>query len=221
MPAFKFTITRAPVALECEVGSLGEAIGLLQAEDTAIRTLIATADDLNSSNGEAQAAPSGDAPATSAEPPKTRKTRGSNKDKGDPANAAAPAPVEIPGAPAAAAAQAAPVNTAPGPSGVPAFLDRTGEAAATAAAPPPPPPAIPAAPPAPPAAPPSGVLAGKVIAELDKRMAGNAGTGEALAGWLAQCGLVKAGTTYSDAIDAVRMLADDKVAVVAGQLNVA
>ncbi len=216
MPAFKFTITRAPVALECEVGSLGEAIGLLQAEDTSIRTLIATADDLNSSNGEAQAAPSGDAPATAAEPPKQRKPRGSNKDKGDPATATAPAPVEIP---TAAAPAAAPVNTAPGPSGVPAFLDRTSEAAATAAAPPPPPPAIPAAPPAPPAAPPSGVLAGKVIAELDKR-AEAPGAADALAGWLAQCGLVKAGTTYSDAIDAVRMLADDKVAVVAGQLGV-
>ncbi len=217
MAPFTFTIRRAPVELTCEVGSIAEAIGILQTEDTTVRTLIATADDLNGSNGEAQAAPSGDAPAAAAEAPKPRKPRGSNKDKGDPANAAAPAPEAIPGT--ATAAPTAPVNTAPGSNGLPTFLDRTSEAAATAAAPPPPPPAIPAAPPAPPAAPPSGVLAGKVIAELDKR-AEAPGAADALAGWLAQCGLVKAGTTYSDAIDAVRMLADDKVAVVAGQLGV-
>lgn len=153
-----------------------------------------------------------------------RKPRGPNKPK---VEAVAPAPMPVPEV-APPAAPAAPAVD----DGIPEALRRTAPPAPAAAAAPPPPPLMPAAPPiapaaptpppAPPAAPPTGVLANKIIADLDKRKAGAADGGAALVAWLAAppLSLVVKGATYDQAMDVLRMTTDEKLAAAAGALGV-
>ena len=86
---------------------------------------------------------------------------------------------------------------------------------------PPLPPAPPALPPVPPGAPPTGVLAGEIAAELDKRATGAADGGQALADWLATSGITVKGATYAEAIEVLRLQADEKLGPIAGALGVA
>ena len=200
---FKIIIQQLPIATEFEVGSLGEAVSILQEQESQIRKLGEIAADLND-GGTAVATEAGGetAPAKRGRKPRSQP---------DPSTAQAPPPAPVP---PAAAPPTAPVDTTPNANGLPAFLDRTGQAAA--APPPPPPPA----PPAPPAAPPTGILAGKVIAELDRRKAGSVDSGKILVDWLVQAGLVQPGVSYEDATAALRMVSDERLATVAKALEV-
>lgn len=214
---FKIIIQQMPISAEFEVGSLSEAVGILQEQESEIRKLGQIADDLNGGpagegQGEAAPAPSG------TEPAKPR-GRGRPAKGADPATAQAPAPLPIPGAAPPPPAPAADMTSADG--GIPPGLRRdpaTNTAPAMVAPPlaPPPPPAPAAA-----APPPSGILAGKIIANLDARKAGAADGGKTLADWLAQAGLVVAGSPYDEAIAAIRLMGDDKLITIAGALKVA
>lgn len=89
------------------------------------------------------------------------------------------------------------------------------------------PPIAPAMPPVPPlaapvaVAPPSGVLAGKIIAELERRATGAPDGGQALADWLATSGITVKGATYAEAVDCLRLISDEKLGPVAQALSVA
>lgn len=194
---FRITLERLPLRLDFEVGSVAEGVAILQEQDSQLRQLVSIADDMA---GNAEGTPT-EAPATGAEPAKRgRKPKASQP---DPSTATAPPPLAVP---PVAAPPVAPVDTSPAADGgIPPFLQR-------AAAPPPPPPAPPA---------PSGILAGKVIANLDQRKTATPDGGKGLADWLAQCGLVQAGASYDEAVAVVRMTADDKLVAIAGQLGVA
>lgn len=209
---FKIIIQQMPISAEFEVGSLSEAVGILQEQESEIRKLGQIADDLN---GTPEAPEATNAAPSGTEPPKRRgRPKGSGA---DPATATAPAPLPIPGAAPPPPAPAADMTSADG--GIPPGLRRdpaTNTAPAMVAPPAPPPP-----PPAPAAPPPSGILAGKVIANLDARKAGAADGGESLAAWLAQAGLVVAGSPYDEAIAAIRLMGDDKLTTIAGALQVA
>jgi hypothetical protein len=204
---FRITLERLPLRLDFEAGSVAEAVAILQEQDTQLRQIVAIADDMAGTTNEA---PTTEADkGANAEP--ARRGRKPKANQPDPSTAQAPPPAPVP-APAAA-------NLAiPADGGIPQFLQRTAETAPAAAAPPPPPPP---APPAPPVAPPSGILAGKVIMNLDQRKAASVDGGKVLADWLAQCGLVQAGASYDEAIAVVRLQGDDKLAAIAGQLGVA
>jgi hypothetical protein len=258
---FKITIQALPLTAEFEVGSIGEAIGILEEQDTHLRRMLglsaglhalavasettaistgtvhvdgatgATADDTSSDD-------------TAAETNGTtgkRRGRKSNAEKEAEAKAAAdaaklaeeaaakaaaataPEPITIPGAVAKAP------DTTVGTNGVPAFLDRTSAPPAAAAPPPPPPAAAPPPPPPAPVAPPSGILAGKVIANLNLRKSGageekeaQAAVGKQLADWLASenVGLVAAGSSFDDAVDAIRLMSDERLTPIAKSLEV-
>lgn len=229
---FKITITRAPLAVEFEVGSIAEGVAILEQEDTQIRKIGSIADTLSGG-----AAPEGDGAQSEAtsggEQPAKRGRKPKNQP--DPAAASAPPPAPIPGQAPPPAAPAAPVAPT-GQDGPPAFLDRsnpnnvvTGNGSAApvplaapptppaASAPPPPPPP----PPAPPVAPPSGILAGKVIANLDQRKATTLDNGQQLADWLAAYGVVNKGASYDEAVSVIRLMGDDKLGQVATALQVA
>jgi hypothetical protein len=141
------------------------------------------------------------------------KKRGRPAKGADPATAVAPPPLAVPAAPAA---PAAPIDTTVTEKGIPAFLDR----AANPATPPAPP--APPAPPIPPAAPPSGILAGKVIGELERRGSDDI-TKKALVEWLASpgYGLVMPTASFDETIAAVRLMQDDKLSAVATALAIA
>jgi hypothetical protein len=203
---FRITLERLPLRLDFEAGSVAEAVAILQEQDTALRQAITIADEL-AGNGEQPTAGEADK-GTNAEP--ARRGR-KPKNQPDPSTATAPPPVAVPpAAPATPAPELAKqVAEAAATGAIPEFLR-----APAAAAPPPPP-----APPAPPVAP-SGILAGKVIANLDARKAGSPDGGKSLSDWLAQCGLVNPGESYDAAIAVVRMTTDDKLAAIAGQLGV-
>lgn len=196
----KIIIQQAPISIELEVGSLAEGVAILQDEDAQIRNIGAIANGLNTDGGE---------PAPVAAPAAPDKPK-----RGRPAKveATAPAPLPIPGA--APPPPTADMTSADG--GIPPGLKRdpvTNTAPAMVAPPP--------LPPAPPAPPPSGVLAGKIIANLDARKAGSADGGKGLVDWLASGGLVVAGSPYDEAVAALRLMPDDKLATIAGLLQVA
>lgn len=195
---FRITLERLPLRLDFEAGSVAEAVAILQEQDTQLRQIVAIADDMAGTTNEAPEVDKG----ANAEP--ARRGRKLNKDKSqpEPSTAQAPPPAPIP------------TTVLPADGGIPPFLQRQNDAAPVA----PPPPAPPVAPPA---APPSGILAGKVIANLDQRKAASPDAGKSLADWLAQCGLVQAGASYDEAIAVLRLLGDDKVTAIAGQLGVA
>lgn len=208
---FKIIIQQMPISAEFEVGSLSEAVGILQEQESEIRKLGQIADDLN---GTPEAPEATNAAGETAPP----KRRGRPAKGADPATAQAPAPLPIPGATPPPPAPAADMTSTDG--GIPPGLRRD-PATNTAPAMVAPPLAPPPPPPAPAAAPPSGILAGKIIANLDARKAGVADGGKSLADWLASAGLVVAGSTYDEAINAIRLISDDKLATVAKTLEVA
>lgn len=213
---FKITLQRLPATIEFEAGSISEINGILQQEDTELRKFISIADELSASNGSQEDTQE----AVPDAPKESKRTRGPNKNK-PAAEATAPAPMPIPEAaptdPAPMPAAPAPDLTIPTDGSVPAFLARTGitELAVPAA---PPAPVAAVAPPPPPAAPPSGILAGKIIAELDTRKATTADNGKSLAEWLGACNVVTPGVTYDAAIAAVRMTTDDRLKPIADVL---
>jgi hypothetical protein len=200
---FKITIERAPIGVEFEVGSIAEAISILEQEDSNLRKVVSIGDSLA---GEPAPVATGETEGTTETTKGKRGRPAKDKNQPDPATATAPPPLAIPGAPPTAPVDTAAVNA----NGMPAFLDRTG-----AAAPPPPPP-----PPAAPVAPPSGILAGKVIAECDRR-ATDEPNKKMLADWLVSYGLVNAGSSYDESIAALRLMPDDKLGQVAVALAVA
>lgn len=202
---FRITLERLPLRVDFEAGSVAEAVAILQEQDTALRQIVSLADDMA---GNTEQPATGEADKGDGAGPTKGKPGRKPKDKSqpDPSTATAPPPVAVP--------PAAPTLAPAADDGIPPFLQRTAEAPAAAAPPPPP------APPAPPVVPPSGILAGKVIANLDQRKAGTPDGGKSLADWLAQCGLVNPGESYDAAIAVVRMTTDDKLAAIAGQLGV-
>lgn len=217
-PAFQSAVggvdvMHAGIETEFETGSIAEAHGIFTDSGTALAemfgdTLMASASGLALAVGGdtgGEAAPN----EAQGEQTATRRGRGKAKDKSqpDPSTTVAPPPVTIPGTEAPPTAPVA-------DDGIPPFLDRNAAAAPPA---PPPPPAAPVAP----AAPPTGVLAGKVVAELERRAAGAPDGGQALADWLATFGLTVKGSTLPEAIVVVRLTPDDKLVQVADLLKVA
>lgn len=206
---FKITLQRLPATIEFEAGSISEINGILQQEDTELRKFISIAaglDDGSGQEGTQEAVPG------EVTPKESKRTRGPNKNK-PAAEATAPAPMPVPDAPATTTT-VLPPNELPGADapaladdGIPEALRRV-----------PAPPALVAPPPPPPAAPPSGILAGKIIAELDTRKATTADNGKSLAEWLGACNVVTPGVTYDAAIAAVRMTTDDRLKPIADVL---
>lgn len=200
--------------VEFDIGSPEEGISFVEENTTGFQRLLDVLGRLPRAEIEALGGNEG-APAAG-EPIKERKPRGPNKPKVD---AVAPAPLAVPGA--APPIPPTPLNTAENANGLPAFLDRSNPAAVANAAPPPP--VAPPAPPAPPApaAPPSGVLAEKIIANLDKRKAGTPDNGQSLSDWLAAYGLVTKGATYAEAISCLRFISDAKLEPLLAPLEIA
>lgn len=210
---------RASVEAEMEFGSLSELAGFIGEQSATLSMLFG--DDMEAvvknlatsttaiGTGTVETAETGTEAGSGR---RGRKTK--DKNQPDPATASAPPPAPIPAVPAPELA--AQVASAANGGGIPPFLDRT--------AAPPAPPAPPPAPPAPPApvTPPSGVLAGKVIAALDARAADDSVKAQ-LVGWLASpgLGLVQPTATYAEAIDAIRLMSDDKLAPAAMGLQIA
>jgi hypothetical protein len=181
--------------VEFETGSIVEAHGIYQDSASALGEMFG-ADIIKSAT---ETATRIEAPRESGEVvAPTRRGRGPNKPKPD---AVAPAPIAIPGTDAP---PVAPV-TAADPLDIPEALRRT-------VAPPPPP--------APPVAPPTGILAGKITVELDKRATGAADGGQALADWLATSGITVKGATYAEAVTVLRLQADEKLGPIAQALGV-
>lgn len=216
---FRITLERLPLRLDFEAGSVAEAVAILQEQDTQLRQIVAIADDMAGTTTEA---PTTEADkGANAEPARRGRKPKANQPDPSTAQAPPPAPIPAPATPPAAANLAIPAdlakqNAEAAANGtIPDYL--RSQAPAAAAPPPPPPPA----PPAPPVAPPSGILAGKVIMNLDQRKAASVDGGKVLADWLAQCGLVQAGASYDEAIAVVRLQGDDKLAAIAGQLGIA
>lgn len=201
---FHITIGRPHMTCGFDVGSIDEAIGMLEEKRESALRFIALGKEFEAA--EANEAAEAAEPTIATDAPAAAPPAEPAKKRGRPAKeAVAPAPVPVPTA-------AAPVPPAPAPidTTLPDFLDRT-------AAPPPPP-----APPPMPVAP-SGVLAGKIIAALEVRKAGAPDGGQGLSDWLADPrtgGFVTKGATYDQAIAALRMVPDDKLAQVAASLSV-
>lgn len=210
---FKWTITRPPfqaridnadvmhpgIATEFETGSIGEAHSIFADNKTELGQMFG-AEVMGSASALALNVGGAGEPETG-ETEKQRKARlrAEKKNSNDPAGASAPDPLPIPGA-------------------APAIVDDgIPEALRRIPAPPPPP----VAPPAPPAAPPTGILAGKIAAELDKRATGAADGGQALADWLATSGITVKGATYAEATTVLRLQADEKLGPIATALGVA
>jgi hypothetical protein len=201
---FKITVSRQPFAVEFETSSVSEAIGVFQVEESEFAKLFELKFGAQEGQGDAPAAPAAPETNEQTKERKERKPRGPNKPKPE---AVAPAPIVIPGA------EAPP--TAPEPIVTP-------DVPALVVAPPPPPAPIaaPPAPPAIPAAPPTGILAGKIAAELDRRATGAVDQGQGLADWLVACGICVKGATYKEAIDVLRFEGDEKLGPIAAQLGV-
>ena len=205
---FKITISRQPFAVEFETGSVSEAIGVFQAEESEFAKLF----DLKfgaPSEGEAEGASEGTSPALATGTVQTGETAPTKRGRGPRTKdrVEAPAPIAIPEAP-----PTAPV--APIDDGIPEALRRAPAMA-------PPPPSAPAAPPAPPAPPPSGVLAGKIAAHMDAKLVTHPEGAQAWADWLAVCGITIKGATYAEAVDVLRLQGDEKLGPIAAQLGVA
>lgn len=203
---FTVKIALQPFEVAFEAGSIAEAVAILQEPDNELSKLAALATGVDTGAPEEVA-------ETTAPVKKERKKRGS-------VEAVAPAPIPVPDAappaPPVPAPAAAPVAA---DTGIPAFLDRTNQAAPVAVAPPPPMVAPPAAPVAP-VSPPVGVLGAKVVAELKRRGDGAADQGAGLVAWLAGAGLCVPGCSFVEACDCVAFLDDAKVKPVADALGI-
>lgn len=210
---FKITLARPPAAAEFEVGSIAEAVGILQQEESALVNLFRIADGLSGGGGASEEqGEEVSAPGTAAAPeaPKTRKPRAPKAD------AVAPAPIPVPSA--APPSPPAPNLTLPADGGIPAFLDRSGGAPAGA---PPPPPLLPAAPALVPTPPVSGPVTAKVVAELQRRAAASADGGKGLVTWLAAPGngYVVAQASFAEAIEVLHQLGDAKTVALLAPLQ--
>ncbi len=198
---FTVKIALQPFEVAFEAGSIAEAVAILTEPDNELSKLAALANGTATDDGSEE--PAGDAPVATPAPAK----RG-RKPKAAP-EAVAPPPMPVPDAapPAPPAAAPAPVVAAPAPIAPPPVV----------AAPPPPAPA----PVAPPAATPPGVLAPKVVAELNRRKEGQPDNGAGLVAWLAGAGLVVPTATWDEALLCIQFLDDAKLGPVAQGLQIA
>lgn len=239
-------LKRLPIECEFETGSPEEALGIFQDSENVFKAIFGHSPleglDFGAA-GEVGQAP----PAANDEAPKAEKPRRGRPAK---VEAIAPEPIPVPvalGGPPpvvlapplvpvpSSAALAVPALIPPPTGGVlavrdqnvlipapnatvgqidpamPAFLDRTAPVA------PPPPQATPPLP----VAPPVGVLGPKIVEGLQGRAKDALDKGQALADWLADCGLTIKGANFDDACRAVLMISDDKLAAsgVVGQLG--
>lgn len=208
---FTVKIALQPFEVAFEAGSIAEAVAILTEPDNELSKLAALANGTATDDGDEQ-------PETAPTAEKPAPAKRGRKPKAAP-EAVAPPPMPVPdAAPPMSVTAPAPVATAPavdaGP--IPAFLDRSQGALA-------PPPAVPApvAAPAPAAPPPVGVLAPKVVAELNRRKEGQPDGGAGLIAWLAGAGLVVPSATWDEAILCIQFLDDAKLGPVAGGLGVA
>lgn len=225
----KVTFKRPSLEAETEVGSFSELAGLLQNEEATLvklfgsdmeMVLSAVNGDTALGSGTVVAGEVGEAPAR-----RGRKPKGA-----DPAAAQAPAPIPVPGAPAAPTPPVAPSLVIPADGGIPPFLARTADATSpvssqstAGSAPPPPLVPPPAAPPTAPAAPtPPGVLGAKVEAELRRRGTDKTSQ-DGLVAWLAGPGVSKCmpGATFEEAMSVILMTTDDKLAGLLAPLGIA
>lgn len=213
------TFKRASIEAAMEFGSIDELAGYL-AEKGVVLTKI-FGDDMEivvKGLSDSTAIITGTVETETTTEATAGKKRGRPVKGADPATAVAPPPAPIPGA------------TPPAPAAVPADLAAQNAAAAAGggvpdylkAAAPPAPPAPPPAPAAPPVLPPSGILAGKVIGELERRGSDDT-TKKALVEWLASpgYGLVMPTASFDETIAAVRLMQDDKLSAVATALQIA
>jgi hypothetical protein len=208
---FRWKITRPPfhaqaegvdvmqpgIEVEFETGSIGEAHGIYTDNKTALGEMFG-AEIIGNATQVAEAASEAKAPGeATTEAPVKQRGRGPNKPKPE---AVAPAPIAIPGAEAPPTAPVAADN------GLPAFLDRT------IAAPP-----FPAAPPAPP----TGILAGKIVAQIEQKAAERPDGEKIWTDWLVTSRLIKEKSTYVEAIQALFLMPDEKLGPIAQALGVA
>jgi hypothetical protein len=213
------TFRRASIEAAMEFGSLKELAGYVGEESILLTKIFG--DDMEivvKGLSDSTALATGTVETETTTEATAGKKRGRPVKGADPATAVAPPPAPIPGA------------TPPAPAAVPADLAAQNAAAAAGggvpdylkAAAPPAPPAPPPAPAAPPVLPPSGILAGKVIAALDARAANDDAKAQLVA-WLASphFSLVTTNATYDEAVAAIRLMGDDKLASVATGLAVA
>lgn len=225
---FTVKLMRNPIGVEFEVGSVSEALGILQDNKDKFLELLAFSNDLGGGDETVTTTLTPTSGETAADTPK----RGRGKGKAA-AEAVAPAPIAVPGAAAPPAPPVAPalngevlppaappVSTAPAADGgIPDFLKR--DAAPTAAAAPPPPPLLPAAPPVVPEAP-KFVLGNKIADDLQKRLDGSADKGAALQAWLMPhvTAFALPGASIDEVIALIRFTADEKVAHLAAPLGI-
>lgn len=209
---FTVKLMRSPLAVEFEVGSIEEGLGILQDSKDKFRDLLEFSSELGGGQDDAVTTTIAAAPDAGGEAAPAKRGRGKGKAA---AEAVAPAPIPVPGA----AAPAAPVDATPNANGIPAFLDRTTPTAAA----PPPPPLMPSAPPvAPPAATPAFILGNKIADDLQKRLDGSADKGEVLRTWLMPhvTAITVSTATIDEVIAVMRFTADDKVAHLAAPLGI-
>lgn len=199
---FTVKLMRNPLGVEFEVGSVSEALGILQDNKDKFLELLAFSDDLGGGQDEPVTTTLTAAAGGEAAPAKR-----SRKSK-DATTAVAPAPIPVPGAAPAPAAPAV-------DNGIPAFLKRE------AAAAPPPPPLLPAAPPVAPEAP-KFVLGNKIADDLQKRLSGSADDGKALRDWLMPhvTAFAIPSATIEEVISLIRFTVDEKVAHLAAPLGI-
>lgn len=211
---FTVKLMRSPLAVEFEVGSIEEGLGILQDSKDKFRELLEFSSELGGNVDEPVSTAIAAAPDAGGDAAPAKRGRG----KGKAAEAVAPAPIPVPGAAAPTPpAPAAPADTTLGDNGIPKFLDRT-----TAAAPPPPP-LLPSAPPvAPPAATPAFILGSKIADDLQKRLDGSADKGAALQAWLMPhvTAITVPTATIDEVVAVIRFTADDKVAHLAPALGI-
>jgi hypothetical protein len=231
---FRFTVKQNPLELEFETGSIAEGLAILSEGSTELGQFFETAKALAGTDGTTSTvhlAVDNTRTGETAAPTRKRRTKAEMAaDAARIAAATAPAPMPVPAAPAP---PTPPLVTAPAPvapaslgaedpvSGIPEGLKRTdGIVAPAFVAPPPPPLAV--APPVAPASPPgAGRLAPLVLAEVNKRVAGSADGGKAMADWLADMGIVTKGATYAEAAAVLQFSTDAQLGAAAGLLGVA
>lgn len=215
---FTVKLMRNPIGVEFEVGSVPEALGILQDNKDKFLELLAFAGELGGNGDDAVTTtltPTGG--ETAAEPAGSKPGR-KKKNQPDATTATAPAPLPVPGA-AAPPAPPVPVDTTAGDNGIPKFLDRTAPAAAA----PPPPPLLPTAPPVAPAAAPAFILGNKIADDLQKRLDGSADKGDALRAWLmphVTAFVALPTATIDEVIAVIRFTEDVKVAHLATPLGI-
>jgi hypothetical protein len=222
---FKIKIARAPFEVEFETGSISEAIGALEAENTNLARLFA----IDLSGGSEADEPEQAAPTVATETAPAA-AAAAGKGRGRPrknVEATAPAPIPTPDAPLAPVLPTTTQSIGPTPAtvlppnqlaptdglAIPPFLDRASPAAVVNQPP------VPVAPPPPPA-PPIGVLAQKVIAHIEKA-APDKPSQDGWVAWVASTGLTIPGATFAETIDCLRFIDDTKLAPVAAALSIA